>query len=78
MRLDACRTPNLTETQQEMFVEVRNASSNAKPSFGEQNVVTHYVQEMHIHAAWPFLAGFVEVEAFKVIAFVTVCLLLCR
>lgn len=70
MRLDACRTPNLTETQQEMVVKVLDAYCNGKPSFGEQNVVTHYVQGMHILAACPILAGLSEAEALKIFAFV--------
>ena len=35
LRLDACRTPNLTETQQEIFEEVLIALSNAKPLGGQ-------------------------------------------
>ena len=34
-------TPNLTDTQQEIFVEVLYVRSNSEPYSGSKNVVTH-------------------------------------
>ena len=59
MHVDACRTPNLAETQQEMFLEFLMRLPIRSFLFGEQIVVTYHVQEMRVHAAFPFLAGLI-------------------
>jgi len=70
MRLDVCRTPNLTEPQQEMVVKVLHAYCKARPSSDDDTVLTHYVQGMHTLAACPILAGLCEAETLQVFEFV--------